>query len=39
MGFTWEFPAHLYSKRARSSQLLLGEPELHRARVATRLGL
>ncbi|MEU1599431.1 acyl-CoA dehydrogenase family protein [Streptomyces sp. NPDC005708] len=38
MGFTWEIPAHLYFKRARSSQLLLGEPEFHRAQVAERLG-
>ncbi|MBC2865037.1 acyl-CoA dehydrogenase family protein [Streptomyces mexicanus] len=38
MGFTWEIPAHLYFKRARSSQLLLGEPEYHRAQVAERLG-
>ncbi|WP_425826854.1 acyl-CoA dehydrogenase family protein [Streptomyces fractus] len=37
MGFTWELPAHLYYKRARSSQLLLGEPEFHRAQVAERL--
>ncbi|OLO25741.1 acyl-CoA dehydrogenase [Streptomyces sp. MNU77] len=39
MGFTWELPAHLYYKRARSSQLLLGDPESHRARVAERLGV
>ena len=39
MGFTWEVPAHLYFKRARSSQLLLGEPAAHRARVADRLGI
>jgi alkylation response protein AidB-like acyl-CoA dehydrogenase len=37
MGFTWEIPAHLYFKRARSSQLLLGEPEFHRRQVAARL--
>lgn len=39
MGFTWELPAHLYYKRARSSQLLLGEPETHRARLAALIGL
>ena len=39
MGFTWELPAHLYFKRARSSQLLFGEPARHRARVAERLGI
>jgi alkylation response protein AidB-like acyl-CoA dehydrogenase len=37
MGFTWELPAHLYLKRARSSQLLLGEPAHHRAQAAVRL--
>jgi len=39
MGFTWELPAHLYYKRARSGQLLFGEPARHRARVAERLGI
>lgn len=39
MGFTWELPAHLYYKRARSSQLLLGEAETHRARLAELIGL
>ena len=39
MGFTWELPAHLYFKRARSSQLLLGEPAQHRERLAQLLGL
>jgi alkylation response protein AidB-like acyl-CoA dehydrogenase len=39
MGFTWELPAHLYYKRARSSQLLLGEPATHRARLAELIGL
>lgn len=39
MGFTWELPAHLYFKRARSGQLLFGEPARHRARVAERLGI
>ncbi|MFE5395970.1 acyl-CoA dehydrogenase family protein [Streptomyces sp. NPDC056568] len=38
MGFTWEVPAHLYFKRARAGQLLLGEPDHHRAQVADRLG-
>lgn len=37
MGFTWEVPAHLYYKRARSSQLLLGEPAAHRERLADLL--
>lgn len=39
MGFTWELPAHLYYKRARSSQLLLGEAETHRERLAELIGL
>jgi alkylation response protein AidB-like acyl-CoA dehydrogenase len=39
IGFTWEHPAHLYFKRAKSSALLLGSPEDHRARLLERLGL
>jgi alkylation response protein AidB-like acyl-CoA dehydrogenase len=39
IGFTWEHPAHLYLKRAKSSQLLLGLPATHRARLAETLGL
>jgi 3-oxochol-4-en-24-oyl-CoA dehydrogenase len=39
IGFTWEHPAHLYLKRAKSSQLLLGSPARHRARLAGQLGL
>lgn len=34
IGFTWEHSAHLYLKRAKSSQLLLGSPRTHRARLA-----
>jgi alkylation response protein AidB-like acyl-CoA dehydrogenase len=37
IGFTWEHSAHLYLKRAKSSQLLLGSPGRHRARLATLL--
>jgi alkylation response protein AidB-like acyl-CoA dehydrogenase len=37
IGFTWEHPAHLYLKRARSSLSLFGDPTLHRERVAQRL--
>jgi len=33
IGFTWEHSAHLYLKRAKSSQLLLGAPVRHRARL------
>lgn len=39
IGFTWEHDAHLYFKRAKSSQLLFGDPAYHRARLADRLGL
>jgi alkylation response protein AidB-like acyl-CoA dehydrogenase len=39
IGFTWEHPAHLYLKRAKSSQLLLGSPTQHRARLARLIGL
>ena len=28
IGFTWEHPAHLYFKRAKSSELMLGDPVL-----------
>jgi alkylation response protein AidB-like acyl-CoA dehydrogenase len=39
IGFTWEHPAHLYFKRAKTSQLLLGDPTYHRELVAQRIGL
>jgi alkylation response protein AidB-like acyl-CoA dehydrogenase len=39
IGFTWEHDAHLYFKRAKSSQLLFGDPAYHRARLADALGL
>ncbi|HEY4006674.1 MAG TPA: acyl-CoA dehydrogenase family protein [Pseudonocardia sp.] len=39
IGFTWEHPAHLYFKRARSSQALLGSPRYHRELLAGRLEL
>ncbi|MET7335419.1 acyl-CoA dehydrogenase family protein [Nonomuraea sp. NPDC005650] len=34
VGYTWEHDAHLYLKRAKSSELLLGSPVMHRARLA-----
>jgi alkylation response protein AidB-like acyl-CoA dehydrogenase len=37
IGFTWEHSAHLYLKRAKSSQLLLAPPVRHRARLAELL--
>lgn len=39
IGFTWEHPAHLYLKRAKSSQALLGGSDFHRQLVADRLGI
>jgi alkylation response protein AidB-like acyl-CoA dehydrogenase len=39
IGFTWEHHAHLYFKRARSSSTWLGEPALHRERIAQLIGL
>jgi len=39
IGFTWEHDAHLYFKRAKSSELLGGSPAHHRALLAERLGL
>jgi len=34
MGFTWEHPAHLYFRRARSSAVQFGDAVAHRARIA-----
>ena len=39
IGFTWEHAAHLYFKRAKSSELLFGDPAYHRERLAQQLGL
>jgi alkylation response protein AidB-like acyl-CoA dehydrogenase len=39
IGFTWEHPAHLYLKRARSSRVLLGGPDFHRDIVARLAGI
>ncbi|WP_330293321.1 acyl-CoA dehydrogenase family protein [Streptomyces sp. NBC_00576] len=39
IGFTWEHPAHLYLKRAKSCEVLLGTPSYHRELLATRLGI
>jgi len=33
--FTWEHDAHLYFKRAKSSELLLGDPSYHRELLAS----
>lgn len=34
LGMTWEYPAHLYLKRAKSDQLAFGTAYRHRARLA-----
>jgi alkylation response protein AidB-like acyl-CoA dehydrogenase len=34
IGFTWEHPAHLYLKRAKSTSIALGSPARHRRRLA-----
>ena len=39
IGFTWEHPARLYFKRAKSSELLFGDPTYHRELLAQRIGL
>jgi alkylation response protein AidB-like acyl-CoA dehydrogenase len=38
-GFSWEYPEHLYFRRARSADLLYGSPAFHRALLAESLGL
>ena len=39
IGFTWEHDAHLYFKRAKSSETLLGDATYHREVVAREIGL
>ena len=39
IGFTWEHDAHLYYRRAKSSELLFGTPAQARAQLADRLGV
>jgi len=39
IGFTWEHDAHLYFKRAKSSELMLGDPTYHRELLAQRIGI
>jgi alkylation response protein AidB-like acyl-CoA dehydrogenase len=39
IGFTWEHDAHLYLRRAKSSQLLFGTPARHRERLADLVGI
>ena len=39
IGFTWEADPHLFFKRAKSNESLLGHPSFHRARLTRELGL
>lgn len=39
IGFTWEHDAHLFFKRAKSSEIMFGDPAHHRARLADRIGI
>ncbi|MFG1707925.1 acyl-CoA dehydrogenase family protein [Nonomuraea sp. M3C6] len=39
IGFTWEHDAHLFYKRAKADEVLLGPPRIHRARLADLLEL
>jgi alkylation response protein AidB-like acyl-CoA dehydrogenase len=39
IGYTWEHPAHLYLRRARTLSVLYGDAAAHRRRLATRFGL
>jgi len=39
IGFTWEHPAHLYLKRAKSSSIGFGTPSGHRASLARLVDL
>ena len=39
IGFTWEHAAHLYFRRAKSSEMLFGTPTYHRERMLEELGL
>jgi alkylation response protein AidB-like acyl-CoA dehydrogenase len=39
VGFTWEHDAHLFFKRAKSSETMFGDAAFHRAIVAQQMGL
>ena len=39
VGFTWEYDVHLYFKRAKSSETLLGDAAYHRELLARHIGL
>jgi alkylation response protein AidB-like acyl-CoA dehydrogenase len=39
VGFTWEYDAHLYFRRAKASEVFLGDPTFHRERYAQYIGM
>ncbi|WP_327117905.1 acyl-CoA/acyl-ACP dehydrogenase [Nocardia sp. NBC_01730] len=39
VGFTWEHPAHSYFRRALGNEAAQGDARMHRARIATLIGL
>jgi alkylation response protein AidB-like acyl-CoA dehydrogenase len=39
IGFTWEHQAHLYFKRAKSSEFFLGSPGFHREQIGLAIGV
>lgn len=39
IGFTWEHPAHLLLKRAKSTSLMFGGPDAHRERLGSLVGI
>jgi alkylation response protein AidB-like acyl-CoA dehydrogenase len=39
IGFTWEHDAHLYFRRAKSSEILLGDATYHRDLLARRIAI
>ena len=39
IGFTWEHPVQMYYKRAKTSELLFGDPAWQRERLAAQVGL
>ena len=39
VGFTWEYDPHLYYKRAKASEIMLGDPTFHRAHLVAGLDL
>lgn len=39
IGYTWEHPAHLYLRRAKTLEFLFGDPRHHREALGVRYGL